>query len=405
MTQKSSKQGSQKEVRKDAFLKLGMIFLVILIIANTIQIARFGEIVERVDSYNKGVVDELGGFRQDIISFGSDMNEMRSFLLLPTKDYSFIDKETEIEEETTKEASETEKALYQFLGGYTDEKLAEKNFEEAKQKIESLNSDEAVKEKLEEAELSLGRVEAGDESASFKVLAGSNALYEIIGDKKGSLQIRSILGSQSLSEDKTSEDLISYVTTNKEQVIEMKEKLETKKSEIVTIQNNQEVKKIISEKNVAWNEQPEEDEEGFHYSVTNSEGTVLLTISLTRSDATYSFKDQTYDSADQVTSKVIDALKEIDSSTALEKMVAERRAELESIFQDEAFQDLLQTNGLTVEPQPREEYNKVLYDVKNADGNVEFSFVIELSSGLFKVLKDNEEIDLYTILQGSKKKP
>jgi len=38
---------------------------------------------------------------------------------------------------------------------------------------------------------------------------------------------------------------------------------------------------------------------------------------------------------------------------------------------------------------------------------VSFSFVVEMSSGMLKVIQDNQEIDLYTFLDslGSKKKP
>ena len=76
------------------------------------------------------------------------------------------------------------------------------------------------------------------------------------------------------------------------------------------------------------------------------------------------------------------------------------------IFSQPAFQDILKNDGLAVSLSPREEYNKLLYDVKDADGKLVFSFAIELSSGMFKVIRGNQEIDLYSALNnGSKKKP
>lgn len=400
-------KNSQKEVRKDAMLKIGMVLLVVLIIANTIQLSRFGEIVERVDRYNRGVVDELGGFRQDIMTFGSDMNEMRSFLLLPTKDYSFADQETVIEDDA-QETSSTEKAIYQFMGSYTDEQRAKENFAAAQERMNALNSNQELKTALKEKELSMSAVEQTEESSSFKVLAGGEALYAVIADKKSNtIRIQSALGTKDfdkgLSEEAIASELATYVGANKEKVAAAKEEIEGKKAGIVNLASNQELSSIINEKGIQFDINPEENEDGFHYSFLNSEGTKLLTIDLLR-DGQYQVNGEGYGNEEQLAAVLINELKNSNSSTALEQMVAERRTELETIFQDPAFQELLSSNNLTVAIEPREDYNKVLYDVTDANGNVQFSFVIELSSGLFKVLQDNEEIDLYSILLGSKKK-
>ena len=212
---------NQKQARRDAFLKLGMIFLGILLIADTIQIARFGEIVERVDHYNKGVVDELGGFRQDITAFGSDMNEMRSFLLLPTKQYSFMD-DVEIEDGNQQEASATEKALYQFMGAYIEEGSVEKNAQLAEERILSFSKDQDLIDRLAEAELTVGFVLKEDFSVSFKVNSGTESLFAVIADKKtGEIKIQSVVGTYILEGDDDEDvksDIVSYLTENKDNV-------------------------------------------------------------------------------------------------------------------------------------------------------------------------------------------
>lgn len=395
---------TQKEVRKDAMLKVGFGLLVVLVLANTIQLARYGGIFENASEYYQGTVDELGGFREDMVSFGSDLNEMRSYLLLPTKQYSFMEGEN-ITEGDVQETSNTEKALYQFLGTYADEQRAIENAEAAREQINTLNQSETLRTKLSDAELTVGAVEENDESCSFKILSGSDALFAVIADKKSNtLRVQSAVGTESLSENNTESELTSYVTSSKEKVIAVKEVLESKKNGMTSLTNNQELNQILAEKAIIFQSTPEEDEDGFHYSFTNEEGVKLLTVDLLR-DGHYQISDKEYESEEEVVTVLIEELSAIDASTAMEKMMTERRSELEAVFQEEAFQELLRVNNLTVEAEPREEYNKLLYDVKDADGNLQFSFAIELSSGLFKVVQNNEEIDLYSVLQGSKKKP
>lgn len=395
---------TQQEVRKDAMVKIGLALLVVLVLANTIQLARFGGTVESAYEYYQGTVDELGGFREDIVAFGNDMNEMRSYLLLPTKNYSFMEGE-EVLEEDTKEGSTTEKALYQFLGTYADEQRALKNFEAAQQEIANLNTNEELKTKLSEEEMVIGPVEQSEESSTFKVLSGKEALFAVVADKNsGTLRIQSAIGSEELSHDNAARELATYAMANKEKVMALKELLESKKAGMANLTNNQKLQQVLTDKNISFQSSPDEDENGFHYHFLNVEGTTLLTIDLMR-DGHYQINGKEYESEEQMAVVLIDELGKIDASTGLEKMISERRAELETIFQEPAFQELLSSNNLSVSSEPREEYNKLLYDVKDADGNLQFSFVIELSSGLFKVLRNNEEIDLYSVLLGSKKKP
>lgn len=407
------KQGKeQKQIRKDAFTRIGFIFLIILLIANTIQLTRFGAIVERVDQYNKGVVDELGGFRQDMISFGSDINEMRSFLLLPSRDYSFADKETKISDEDPEESSNTQKAIYQFLGSYTEEMNYEENMALSLERIKALNANESLKENLEKSELAMTPVEENEETCSFKVIVhpspSSVPLFAVIIDKKtNQLRVQSVLGTKEIEEtdaEKSTEELSKYLTENKDNAQKLKDDIETKKTGISNIINNEEVISLLKEKNLSFPTEVKEDANGYSYSVINSEETELITVTIQREDALYKMSENSYSNENELLAAFMEELKNTDGSTAMEKLINERKQELAEVFNDEAFKDMLSTSELSVTTEPREDYNKVLYDVTNKDGIVEFSFVIEMSSGSFKVLKDNEEIDLHSFLQDNTKK-
>ncbi|MCA9374311.1 hypothetical protein KC725_04075 [Candidatus Peregrinibacteria bacterium] len=403
MSKKTEKKEGSKS--KESFTKLGVIFLAILIVANTIQIANMGSIVERVDRYNQGVVDELGGFRQDVIAFGNDMNEMRSYLLLPTKNYSFMEENEEVEEEDKQETSKTQQALYQFLGQYAEEAQAAENYEKAKQQLTTLHQNPELTAALTESELVAGPVEQTEASSSFKISAAGNPLFSVLADPSSTdLKVQSILGTETLNETNTLNDLSQYVTSNKDKVITAKELLEAMKAGVLNLQNNQNVAAGMAEKNISFDSTPTEDEAGFHYHFLNVEGSTILTVDVSR-EGEYGLADQKFESEEQLAAALTEALNNVDASTAMEQLVNASRNELESVIQEEPFQELLKTNGLTIKTEPREEYNKLIYDVTNQEGQTEFSLFIELSSGMVKLLQDNQEYDLNSFLAGSKKKP
>ncbi len=398
----------QKLARRDAFLKLGMVFLAVLLVADTIQIARFGEIVERVDSYNKGVVDELGGFREDIIMFGNDINEMRSFLFLPERNYSFMEDDTEIETEQNKEASNTEKALYQFMGSYIDEQSAAQKAERSQKLIREIMENTELESQLEPAGLSTGPLEEDDFSLQFKISNEDKSLYAIVADKKnGQIKIQSALGIyeiQSENEADLLKEIISYAIENAKKVQSIKERIEEQKDYLNQLRADEQVSGILNQKNLRLAETPKEDDTAIAYEILNSEDTAVATIKIIRESGKLAINDQSYEAREDLYNVFIKLLNELDGSTALEKLINDRRAELEEVITEEPFRELLRTQNLTIDSEPREEYNKLLYDVKNESGEVQFSFVIELSSGYFKVLKDNQEIDLYSALQDGSKK-
>lgn len=89
------------------------------------------------------------------------------------------------------------------------------------------------------------------------------------------------------------------------------------------------------------------------------------------------------------------------------EMLEDRKQELHDLVSDPAFVDTLTGLGLKVAAEPRQEINKQIYDVLDEGGRVKFSLALEVSSGMIKVLRDNQEIDLKSFLEetGSKKKP
>ena len=399
-----------KQVRREAFKKLGLILLAMLFTVNTIQLARFGEIVERVDFYNKGVIDELGGIRQDVTTFGNDLNEIRRFLLLPVKDYSFMSDGAETQDTEEKQTTRTESALYSFLGQVAEEKNGEKNTKLAESRVNALAADAGFAAEIAKSGLKMGKPEATELAFSIKITdESSNAIYSFLIEKSSNKpSVQSAIGTYRVAaaDDQTMKtELVGYLSSNKNRVIQLKGLIGGQKTAIEALAANKDVAPLFAEKKISLSA-PEENDESITYSVVNGSKDKLLSVVIQRKDGLISFENKTCKTVDEFLPVFIEKVKAVDASSAQEKLIKARRTELEGIFAQSAFMDILKNSGLTLATAPREEYNKILYDVKDADGKVAFSFAIEISSGMFKVLKGDEEIDLYSILdQGSKKKP
>ena len=406
---KKEKTHDQK-VRSQALKTLGWIFVGVLFAVNTFQLAMLGGIVERVDLYNKGVIDELGGIRQDVMSYGNDLNEIRSFLLLPVKEYSFMKGPAETQDTEEIQTTRTESALYAFLGGVTEEQSVKVNTAMAENNANALLGDAAFTSELEKSGLKTGKREDGVESITVKVEdASATAVFSLVFDKKtaGTL-VQSALGSYKCKAPEMAAlkaELLDYFTKNKEAALKMKTLIQERVDAAKGLATDAGIAVIMKEKKIKMTP-AEETADTINYYFENDSAERIATIKIQRIDGAYDIDGAKINDATGLIPAITDKLKTADASTVQEKMLKERKAELEGIFAQKTFQDILNTDGLKVAATPREEYNKLLYDVQDAGGKTVFSFAIEISSGSFKIIKDNQETDLYSILDaGSKKKP
>lgn len=405
---------AKKDVLLGAFKKLGLFLMVALVIVNTFQLAHFGGLVESVDSYNKGVVQEIGGIRSDVVSFANDLNEIRSFLLLPTKQYSILKggNDTEDSGNTEENNSQTATAVYSFLGKLEDQEMATQNAQKALDLVKNIAASESLKKELTANSLTIGAIEENEKIDSFKILNANIPLFAVLVDKQtANVSVQSVLGPQPLlasNAEDFSTKIIEYVKINKNKVEELKKVIDAAKADLLAAVKQPEWTTILASRKITFQEAPEETEASINYSFTNADQEKLLTLKILRVNGQIEMNGKTYENVKNLAAELQQQLQSVDTSSAQEKMIKQRRAELEAVFKETAFQDLLKKNEYTVDAQPREEYNKLLYDVKDKQGKVVFSFVIEISSGAYKVLKDNTEIDLFSTMQeedGSKKKP
>jgi len=391
-----------KKIRLN-YKTLGSILIILILLVNTYQIMKFSSIVEKVDKYNQGVVDELGKFRKNIIEFGEDLNETRAFLLLPTKSYSLTNTQEKI---TTKDDNPKEaQAIYTYLTQITEQKQQTQDEEKIKERIKNIQKDETFNKEIKNLNLKIAITE---DPKSFKLQEEKTAIFTVVGNiKTQQIKIQSALGEKTISKEESTDiqNLIKYIKTNKEKAKQNKKLIEEAKATIKTVLTGETVQNQLKIKTLILENTPLETETTYTYEIKNKEGKTLSTIEINRETGKIKIGEKEI-ANNSLRTELLNLIKTLSGTTATEKLVKQKQEELEKIFNEAAFTETLAQNGLTLENKPKEENGKIIYNVKNKDGKVEFSFAIEQSSGRYKIIKDDTETDLLNILdQTVKKKP
>lgn len=343
MSDKTSKEGEKKKVDMSRGMGKFTLFLILAVLFwNTIQIWMMSSVVARVDKYNEGAVIEAGKMMGDVKLFAEDLNQIRRFLLLPERDYAVTEGEEGSKSENSEEVgTDSTQGLYAFLNQLELQQRVDENRVAALPVFDGIVSNVEFWTVLTESGLRMG--ERID--MQLKVL-----------DNRG----QNADGSQNIL---NGEPLFNFVFVPEVNVFRVQSALGDKDFEKYT-------------------------EEAF---VTD-----LQEYLLTNADAARQKK---------IEQKEQEKLEQQKAEEAVKQAELDKFKELDDLVADEAFVDTLKNMGLSVKEGIREEVNKRVYDIVDEAGKLQFSVALELSSGMIKIIRDNQEFDIESFLiDGSKKK-
>lgn len=324
---------------------LGLV-IVLVLLADTLLLWQMSSVVMRVDKYNQGVIDEVGGVVGDVNSFGEDLNEIRRFLLLPERNYSGSNTDSNDDSTPDENTSPDELGLYAFLENYSkDQKTAEHQAAGLKA-FNDLANNADFKAKLAELQFAWQKVDGQEMQA--KLIDKMPKITEAMANATFEMPIFSIFFNpeenlfhvQSALEDKT---FAAYTDANF---------VATINQYLTDKQNEARVKK-----------------------------------------------------AQQKDMEQINAQKSAEAAKASQEAM---QKDFIQMLHDPAFVKTLADQGLQLVEQSRTENNKLIFDVINKVDAKKFSFALELSTGMIKVLRDGQELSAREFLntdEGSKKKP
>lgn len=327
---------------------LGLL-VVLVLLADTLLLWQMSSVVMRVDKYNQGVIDEVGGVVGDVNSFGEDLNEIRHFLLLPEKNYGSENATGEQENGSdVKENSQNELGAYAFLNALTTEKKQSELRAKAAVSFDQLLKSEDLKNVMASG---LAIAEQGDLQIKFKDNQANLAdgtkndfygqpLYNLVFvAEKNAFRVQGALGEQDFTNYSEANWTAGLATYLKDNMVKVREK---KKADLAK------------------------------------------------------------QSADQ--QKANDEVKALQEA---------QKKELDDLIRDKAFSETIRSIGLSPEGKPIEDSNRYSYRVLDANGKLSFTLMLEKSTGMIKVVREDgqgahQEIDIRSFLntdEGSKKKP
>lgn len=171
------------------------------------------------------------------------------------------------------------------------------------------------------------------------------------------------------------EKLISSLDKELEILNSYFDSIENMKIEVKKLVLDDEVNAILHERDLSIHESGD-----LNYTVNlNMDDTVVGSFSLNKNILT--LNSSTYDSSDDFKSALLIFLKQVSNITRseiIDKLVLDK---MESIFTDEGFKALLESNGCQRDISRREDEEFVYYDVLNSDNSVKGSFALQKEFG------------------------
>lgn len=320
--------------KKNFLRKFSFFVLIAILLLNTYLIWSMQSTVNRVDKYNQGVVDEIGNITGDFKLFANDLNEIRSFLLLPEVNYSILGEQQNKQPTETTTANKDTVAIFAMLNQFSKEKKHTARNQAAQESLQKLLANTEFLNNLTESSLQLG--ERNNLQLQFLDTSNSEFNGETIFTLDFDIEADQFTIQSSLSEhkvknyktDQFSTTVLNYLKSNTQKAIN---------------------KKLQEQKNEAQK------------------------------------------------------LKQLETES--KKEVENRKKEFNSLMKDPAFLDTIKNEGWKLAKAPKEESNKLYYDVIDTESSkVVFSIGIELSSGMIKVIKDSQEINVQNFLENSNPK-
>lgn len=319
--------------------------------------------VKTLAEVNENVIVDMGKATDYISDFGSDLNEIRQYLLLSTRDYSF----NQIEEEAEKEESQDDPVvvLFSYLDtlGQNQQKadLYSKNETDLTTYLES----EATQNLFSSVQLTLQK---GLDNSLVDENGTGLLRFKLNDDGTFSLNTyQEPLTIQPDNFESFKGTLEAFIMEDLDQIKIFITTLNATRSNVFnTLSTDESFRKMIAGKKLIMEEERETDDD-FRYEFKNNVATAAW-LQIRKMDGEIAFNDKTIKG--EWKTALMDWLEDYDGRTELEKQIQTMRTSIEGLKEDQGFQSLLQKYGFQFSAESIETENEIQYELKNSQGEV-----------------------------------
>lgn len=381
----AKKKTLQKYLTRQRIQAALILVLSLLLLYQSLQLFRFKDEMAFLDALkeqNSDVLQDLSQGKEYLSNFGQDLNEIRKFLLLPTKDYNF---ETLAEVDLASEDEGEEGDLDTLLFAYV-EKLGEyeKDQKRYQENLAALQTGLAVPYWNEQGLQVDASGQYSDEEVrfSFKDNALGVELMTLRLSYTGDFSLETFNGPVPLSENADYEAIDSLLRSMVEEELPglrvRIENINENRLIVQKIMNSQSVQTSLKIQMLSMSTELTSAER-YYYEIRNKDGKSIATLSIFKKDGSIGlnlnspfpgYESQFGLTVDTVESQLLTVFEEgLDVRTDSEIAVAKVRAQMEDLFDDTAFQAVLGELGLNLGP--REETSEAIrYPIFNTEGEL-----------------------------------
>ncbi len=275
------------------------------------------------------VIEELSKTRSYVKEFGADMNQIRKFLLLPTKDYVFDKEEDEVVASDDITAN-----FFDFITALQKSDQDAKMFSDAMEAIKSWVLTDLG-----------GGLSVVNDGSIFKFMNSSGSeVAKVVLSTEGEIEATSF-GAEEIYSGGSVEDLIAafkgFVAGDLIQVEKNIEAVRVAKLKLISeTLPSAEVQAVLNSKKIIFSAE-KENETSYYYDLTNSSGDLVGTLSISKSSACLTLNDA-------CVTDLLGALTTLDVRSALEKKVADRKKQIDDLLLDAGFQATLKKSSISI---------------------------------------------------------
>lgn len=352
-----------EKIKKD-WKKIGIGAVVFIILLQFLMIFSIKTQIGSIHRGNSQAIYEVGQARDFITEFGTDLNEIRNLLLLPTKSYSF---------EEVEEVTEEDSTLMADIFMYVSQIGTQKALEEKAAELEVYFSSQSTLDLLESKNLTITQE------------------YEIINDANITFLSFSITddGDYSIT-NYFAEPLASIeeAMASLDDIMARFDEFEMTRGKLRTMLYVEgEAYEALYSRGM-WSEAEYDIGEALEYYIVNHDQDRLAMISLSKLGQADLNEVTWYDyTADEMFPVAIDntelasLINELNATTSMERKIAEQEEIIQDLLEDKGFQTALEDNNLKIADEPREEDTATYFDIYDLEDNLVVSIYIDHNTG------------------------
>ncbi len=375
--------------------------IVVLIVMQYFQLAKISSSIDFLETRDSSLITEIGQVKDTYLAFGQDLNEVRNFLLMPTKNYLGFD-DLETAEDSTDSTNDVDKnkndvqlALFQYVdylsvSSTNLEKLALK-----KSFLQDTADSTDFRSFVDSHDLTLGQINEDDYSVSLAMSdVNGESLFKYYLSKDDSvLYVKTPLDKSEVDAENTDafqKSAIDYINKNKDSVIKSLSSLNEATASIATALISTEVQSAADNAGVIVSSEYTEADLKAVYPIKSRSGDIVAEIVLNLSTLEISLVNKRDNDSKLIVTDLAMSLPpfiaKLDTNTVIQKKVMEARENIENTISDTGFQMLLNGNNLSISKEPRFYDGRIFYDISDTDGILISSIVVEESTAVINIV-------------------